>query len=258
MCYSTGDRTVKTALSVWHWVAKHESPRCMCGGGRYSQAEGVPTGGVAGRGVPTHQRRLRLLYLHRSFVKLCCLLKVALLVAICTGIKRPKTVTRHLELNFMLMECDRSCCTSAQPGFLGFRQPVGGSAPSYPHTLWGLVHKEVTRRCASSAEDKDRFSQLLTHLMLIITQWFIPVEQNYTSLKQAWWTLLPAGSRSQPGWPELWPHWGVWGQNFFPWFPETVRTMGRPFPAFPVHKTHAHTFITVSQPIKKQERWAAH
>lgn len=62
----------------------------MWEGGSYSQTDRVPAGGVAGWGVPTHQRRLCLLYLHRTFVKLCCLLKVALLVAVCKESKKPK------------------------------------------------------------------------------------------------------------------------------------------------------------------------
>lgn len=72
----------------------------MWEGSRYSQTECVPTGGVAGWGVTTHQRRLCLLYLHRTFVKLCCLLEVALLVAICKGNKSQNIVIQHLELTF--------------------------------------------------------------------------------------------------------------------------------------------------------------
>lgn len=54
----------------------------MWKGSRYPQTECVPVGGVARGSVPTHQRWLRLLYLHRTFVKLCRLLKITLLVAV--------------------------------------------------------------------------------------------------------------------------------------------------------------------------------
>lgn len=59
-----------------------ESPWGMWEGCRSPQTECVSAGRVAGRGVPTHQRRLCLLYLHRTFVKLCCLLEVTLFIAI--------------------------------------------------------------------------------------------------------------------------------------------------------------------------------
>lgn len=71
-------------------------------------------------------------------------------------------------------------------------------------------------------------------------------------LKKAWWTFSLVGSRVQPGWPVLWPHWDVSAQNFFPWFPETAHTVVQPFPAFPAQHTHTHTFISDSQPTKKQ------
>lgn len=60
-------------------------------------------------------------------------------------------------------------------------------------------------------------------------------------LKKAWWTFSLVGSRVQPGWPVLWPHWDVSAQNFFPWFPETAHTVVQPFPAFPAQHTHTHT-----------------
>lgn len=54
----------------------------MWEGGRYPQTECVPAGGVARGSVATHQRWLRLLYLHCTFVKLCRLLKITLLIAV--------------------------------------------------------------------------------------------------------------------------------------------------------------------------------
>lgn len=58
-----------------------ESPGGVWEGRRHSQAEGVPAGRVSRRRVATHQRRLRLLDLHRTLVQLGGLLKVALLIA---------------------------------------------------------------------------------------------------------------------------------------------------------------------------------
>lgn len=68
-------------IILWHLRWWEESPGAMWGGSRSLQTERVPAGGVARRGVPTHQRRLCLLNLHRTLVELCRLLKVTFFVA---------------------------------------------------------------------------------------------------------------------------------------------------------------------------------
>lgn len=60
----------------------------MWEGGRSPQTKCVPTGGVAGWSVTTHQRWLCLLDLHCTLVKLCCFLKVSLFVTILQNEKR--------------------------------------------------------------------------------------------------------------------------------------------------------------------------
>lgn len=115
-------------------VAEHRSPWGGWKGSRYSHAECVSTRGVTRGGVPTHQRWLSLLYLHRSLVQFRCLLKVALLVAIWQVIKvrTPNICNRSF---FLFSFFPSSYRTLEQPDSLGSLQPVGVNAPNCPRRL---------------------------------------------------------------------------------------------------------------------------
>lgn len=106
---------------------------------------------MSGWSVPTHQRWLCLFYLHCTFVKLSCLLKVTLFVTI---------KKKQLLINYSISLHDnlQFYSTLALQGFLVFLRPVDVNAPNYLHILLVLAHTEARHHCASSENDFNKLS----------------------------------------------------------------------------------------------------